>query len=329
MNVVIANKYKENIKTLGIEIVGRLEGTYSADDIIQAFNNFYFEKLILDVTSINNYNDPNNLIINLKKLFTFFDSNKTILLLDNIPVLNNSMFLSKIVELNACSFTFDVNEVASLLIKPKTIEEVREYKEVIEAVKEKITFNNHTRVIGVKNVTEVAGSTTLIYIMYQELIKKYSVRCLELDRNDFKYFYNEDLKSISNMQLTDELLIEPFVDVILIDMNNYDNDLLIKEVLYLIEPSVLKLNKLIDKKPNILNELQNKKVVLNKTNITLEKAKQFEKESKIKVFDMIRMINERDTINPQVINLLIKLGFNKINNGNIMPDDTEKKKALF
>ena len=38
---------------------------------------------------------------------------------------------------------------------------------------------------------------------------------------------------------------------------------------------------------------------------------------------------ERDKINPQVINLLTKLGFNKVNNGNIINDDTEKKKSFF
>jgi hypothetical protein len=56
---------------------------------------------------------------------------------------------------------------------------------------------------------------------------------------------------------------------------------------------------------------------------------EFSKAINLTPFDIIRNINERDKINPQVINLLTKLGFNKTNNGNIINDDTEKKKSFF
>lgn len=328
MNVVIGNRYKENIKGLGIEIAGLLEGEFNSDEIISAFSNFYYEKIIIDVTSIKDYMNTANLIVNLKKMVTFLEPSKIILLLENIPEFNNSVFLSKIVNLNINNFTFDINEILTLITAPKTDEGVKKYAE-FEEVKTKFIDNSKTRVIGIRNVTEHAGATSLIYMMYQELSSHYSVKAVELNKEDFKYFYNEDLISIKNEQLMDTLLIEPYPDVVLVDVNDYENELLIKETLHLIEPSVVKLNKLMDKSPNILTELSDKKVVLNKTCISMEKAKQFESESKLNVFDIIRNVNERETPNPQVMNLLIKLGFNKINNGIIIMDDTEKKKTLF
>ena len=61
----------------------------------------------------------------------------------------------------------------------------------------------------------------------------------------------------------------------------------------------------------------------------LPKLQEFSQANNLTPFDIIRNINERDKINPQVINLLTKLGFNKTNNGNIINDDTEKKKSFF
>ena len=72
-----------------------------------------------------------------------------------------------------------------------------------------------------------------------------------------------------------------------------------------------------------------KRVIFNKTQMPLPKLQEFSKANNLNSFDIIRNVNERDKINPQIINLLTKLGFNKINNGNIINDDTEKKKSFF
>ena len=329
MNAVIANKYKEQIKGLGLEIVGLLEGDFSSDDVIQAFSNFYYEKLILDITSIRDYSNTSNLIVNLKKIFTFLDPTKVVLLLENIPQLNNSPFLSKVVDLNIYNFTFDINEIKTLLVTPKTYQQVIDYDNYNEVAQDKLSTNTKTKILGIKNITEHAGASTLIYMMYLELSKHYSVKCLEIDKEDFKYFYNEDLVSIKNEQLMDELLKEPHPEILLIDLNDYENDMLIKNILYVLEPSVLKLNKLVANNKEILSKLQDKKVILNRTSISLESARQFESESNIKAFDIIRNVNERNEVNPQIMNLLLKLGFKKVNNGVISMDDTERKKTLF
>lgn len=329
MNVVVANKYKEQIKSLGIEITGILEGEYTAEYIAETYSNYYYDKLILDVTSIRDYANTETLFISLKKIFTFLDPNKSIVLLDSIPQLNNSVFYSKLVQLQIYNFTSDLNEVKNLLVTPKTYADVSNYGELESTIHTSTDISSKIRVIGVKNVTEHAGATTLIYMMYQELSKVYKVKCIEIDKQDFKYFYNEDMVSIAKEQLVDQFLIDQGISVMLVDLNDFNDDVYVKEKIYILEPSVLKLNKLMDKDKGVLTRLANEKIILNRTNISLESAKQFQDESKLKVFDIIRNLNERDEVNPQICNLLIKLGFNKVNGGVISADDTERKKGLL
>ena len=79
----------------------------------------------------------------------------------------------------------------------------------------------------------------------------------------------------------------------------------------------------------VKTKLKDKKVVLNRTALPLVKLEQFEQETGLKVFDIIRNVDERNKVNTQVMNLLTKLGFDKINGGKIINDDTEKKKSIF
>ena len=322
MNVIVSNKYRNELRNIGIEVSGVLEGTFTSEQIINAFSNYYYERIILDVTSIHNYNNISNLIEELKKIFSILDVNKTILYIDNIPEFNNAIFINNLINLKIYNYAFELNDVIELYNNPRTS---LDFQDSINAPE----INVKSRVIGIKNVTSNAGATTLTYMMMQELSKKYTVKCVEINKKDFKYFQNENMISVSSDDFINEILNEPYPDVILVDQNDYDNEFIIKETLYLLEPSILKLNKAIDLNPNLLSYLQDKKVVINRTSISLPKLQDFEKESGLKLFDIIRNINERDKVNPQVINLLTKLGFNKTNNGNIIHDDTEKRKSFF
>jgi len=166
-------------------------------------------------------------------------------------------------------------------------------------------------------------------MMMNELSKKYTVKCIEVNKDDFKYFKNGNMKSVNAETFMNEILAEPYPDVILVDQNNYDNEFLIKETLYLLEPSIVKFGRAVSRNPELVNELKGKQVVFNKTQMPLPKLQEFSKANGLEPLDIIRNVNERDKINPQVINLLTKLGFNKANNGNIINDDTEKKKSFF
>ena len=61
MNVIIANKYKEMLMNLDIEVIKSIEGEFDVDEIINNFTNFYFDRMILDITAIKDYQDLDNL----------------------------------------------------------------------------------------------------------------------------------------------------------------------------------------------------------------------------------------------------------------------------
>lgn len=77
MNVIIANKYKEMLSGLDIEIIKSLEGVYDIDYVINEFSNFYFDRMILDITALRDYEN----IDTLQKLSISLDMGKVILLL--------------------------------------------------------------------------------------------------------------------------------------------------------------------------------------------------------------------------------------------------------
>ena len=95
MNVIISNKYTEMLSELAgeIEVIKRLEGIFDVDDIIDQFKNFFFERMILDITSIRDYKN----IKNLQKLSISLDTSKIILVLDDNNEIEMNSFLSQII----------------------------------------------------------------------------------------------------------------------------------------------------------------------------------------------------------------------------------------
>ena len=77
MNVIVCNERKE-LNTLNIDIIKAVDGVYSVEELVGMFTNFFFNKMILDVTSIKDYNDYSN----IKKLFENVDPSKVILYLN-------------------------------------------------------------------------------------------------------------------------------------------------------------------------------------------------------------------------------------------------------
>ena len=57
MNVIVANRYKDMLSGLDIKIIKSLEGVYDVNEVIDTFSNFYFDRMILDITALNDYNN--------------------------------------------------------------------------------------------------------------------------------------------------------------------------------------------------------------------------------------------------------------------------------
>ena len=57
MNVIISNQKKELLDNLNIDIIKSVNGQFEVEEIIEMFKNFYYQRMILDITAIKNYFD--------------------------------------------------------------------------------------------------------------------------------------------------------------------------------------------------------------------------------------------------------------------------------
>ena len=64
-------------------------------------------------------------------------------------------------------------------------------------------------------------------------------------------------------------------------------------IIYLIEPTIVRLNKMIDRNKLVLDKLKNKKVILNKSLLSNKDVTDLEYESGLKVFYNIPPLNDR------------------------------------
>jgi hypothetical protein len=61
MNVIISNKYQAMLESLDIDVIKSLNGEFEVDEIIKSFQNFYFQRMILDITAIKDYKNIKNI----------------------------------------------------------------------------------------------------------------------------------------------------------------------------------------------------------------------------------------------------------------------------
>ena len=55
MNVIVANKYEPMLQDLNIDVIKRVNGEFEVDELIAQFENFFFQRMILDITAIKDY----------------------------------------------------------------------------------------------------------------------------------------------------------------------------------------------------------------------------------------------------------------------------------
>jgi hypothetical protein len=162
------------------------------------------------------------------------------------------------------------------------------------------------KVIGIKNVTLHAGSTSLIYMLYKALVNmNKSVLAIEVNKNDFRLFRDNKMISVTDEELNDKVN-NSNEDIILIDLND-NNGETVNDILYLVEPSTIKLNGLMATNRNVFKELKDKKVILNKSLLSTNDVKTLESEAGISFLTNIGPLNDR-IINDSIVKLLGILG---------------------
>lgn len=289
MNIVIENLNSSIIDSISISTVKRLNGTYDVGTLFNEISSLSYEKVIMDITSLNNYNDINV----LKSLISFIKPDKLILVLnkENISI----EYLNSIIEIGIYNIAYTAEHIVELYSNPNNYEDA-----IILINKSK----KITKIIGFKNVTKHAGSTTLIYILKKHLDKYRKVLALEIDKLDFNFFYNKEMISIQDNAV--DMTLEKYgnTDIILIDLNNSKNAVkYCDEIIYLVEPTMIRINESMMVDPTTFNSLKDKKVILNKSPLTGDEIKEFESESHIKAYYVLPMLNERR--NSDLINNLI------------------------
>ena len=333
MNVIISNKFQTLLRGLEIEVIKEMNGVFDVEEIISTFQNFFYSRMILDITAIKDYKD----IKKIQKLSISLDMTKVILLLDDSPESKSTEFLSKLISMGIYNFSKNLDDVRYQLETPNTYRDVAHIQQLenITIAEENPIQQPHgtrrgktittivggqarpqdfgPRIIGIKNLTRQAGSTTLIYLMKKQLQRKYRVTAIEVDKRDFMYFNDRELVSTTNNDVALTISKYSNSEVILLDINNSAAaEMHSNETIYLLEPSILQVNRLMILNSKALLALKNKKVILNKSFLSSKDVTDFSYEAKIKIFANIPPINDRGSDNPKVTELLIDLGFTRM-----------------
>ena len=329
MNVIVSNRNQDMLANLDIDLIKSINGEFTPEEIAAQFPpNFYYNKMILDITAIKDYKNINV----IQELSLLLDMSKVVLFLDDSETVNSPVYLSQLVSMGIYNFTKTIDAVKFLIDNPNTYKDVASYHQ-LNNVSYKESKDTQTkdyiqaddtrlRVIGFKNITDGAGATTLIYMLKKQLEKLYGVIAVEVNKNYFVYFNDKSLQSTNDM--AGFINTNQRAEVILIDLNEEDGEELCSEVVYLIEPGLIKLNKLIRKDSSIFDKLRGKKIILNRSLLTNKDVADFEYESNSKIFFNIPNLDDKKEYHKALEDFLIEMGFSRFK-----PTSQPKGKNIF
>lgn len=326
MNVVTANVNKDIIDKIDVDIIKRIDGEYELRELLSKFVNLYFNKMIIDVTSIKDYKE----LETMSNLAKAVDPSRVILLLNDDPEVNSSFYMSNLIQCGFYNFTRNYEGIKFLYDNPNNYDKVKHLLlSEEETTKQRDEFKSKQgmvyqegvkkQVIGLVNLTNHAGATSLTNMMVRQLNQGGIMAVgLEMFKQDLIFYHDSNLSSCFNRaDLESKLKLYDDVSAVIIDLNEFgEADKFCDEILYLVEPSYVMLTKLLKRNSNAFKEMKYKKVVLNKSFVNNQEIPDFEYESKVKVFANIPPLNDRDKNLASINELLKKLGFNISNDVN-------------
>ena len=319
MNVIVSNKYRDLLNSLDFDISKNLNGEFTVDEIIGQFANFFFNKMFLDITAIKDYKN----LSNIQKLSINLDMSKVILFLDDTPECSSPQFLSELISMGIYNFTRNKEGLIYLYNNPNIYRDVAHLHNIGNVLptnnvqlnvvqgNNNLVNNNivQRQIIGIKNLTSHAGATSLIYMMKKTLEEYYNVVAVEINKRDFIFFRDKDMYSINSSDIF-KFLSENGASIILVDLNDTDGGFC-TDVLYLIEPSTIKLNKMIMIDRNVFNKYSDKKILLNKCLLDNGEVGVFQREAGINIYYTLPPINDKAEYSNLILPLLDKLGLVK------------------
>ncbi len=313
MNIIVANRQLDQIKSLNLDdIMKIIEGEFTAEEIVSQLKHLFAARYIIDVTAIKNYKDINT----LKKLSISLPAEKIILLLDpNFKDSRSAEYLTKLISINFYNFTDQLNGIPYLISNPNSYVDVAHIQqlEIVSGDTQYIAKPTNVvgpKIIGFKNLNSGAGSTSLVYMLTKQCEKYFPVIALEVDKRDFSYFNYKKAISVTSNNIGVEIAKNQDKMAIFIDLNHGSGaEALCHEVYYLLQPSMIKLNKFIGSNPNVLKEYRDKKIILNQSLLNNKDVLDFEYESGLKVFHNLPPLDERQKDIIALLPFIKKMGF--------------------
>lgn len=302
MNVLITNNLEKDLSKLDIDIIKQINGSFKVQELTEIFKSFYYNKMIIDITSIKEANNTS-----FKELAQALDPDKIIFYLPEGTEYCTPEYLSHLINSGIYNFTTNIDGIKYLLEKSNTYEDVSNILQYVntgaEKTTEAVSISNPTTIdlkekiiIGFKSATAQAGSTTLIYQLIKQLSSIYGsqkVLALELEKEDFKFFNQENMKSTTPNEIVNIINSNNNLKIILIDLNKHNDKTLCNSIIYLMEPSIIALNKMIVRNKFSIENLKNNIVMLNKSLLEQKDVKDLEYETGIKFIYNMPPINDR------------------------------------
>jgi len=315
MNVIVSNKYGDLLNSLDFEISKNINGEYSVDEIISMFSNFFFNKMFLDITAIKDYKD----LKNIQKLSISMDVSKIILILDDDIECSSPQFLSSLVSMGIYNFTRNKDGIIYLYNNPNSYRDVAHLHNIttnndqLNIAHDNNMNNNQINnnnvnmkvILGIKNLTTHAGATTLTHMLKKVLSDYYNVTAIEVNKRDFIFFREENMVSTTSVDLI-KTVNSSNSSIILVDLNDADEGIC-TDVIYLVEPSIIKLNKLLMIERDVFTKYRDKKIILNKSLLDSNDISSFESELGYNIYYNLQPINDRADYTNIIMPLLEKL----------------------
>ena len=324
MNVIIQNERKAELDNLDIERIKEETGVFEAEELVAKFSNFFFGRMILDLTAIKDYKD----VRNLQKFAMSLDVEKMIVLLPDTPECLTPTFLSRLISMGIYNFTTNLDGVKYLLDNPNTYRDVAHLHQIDAeptVVQQTVQVEQSggmespsiiqniiqtgPMILGIKNMTEHSGASMLTFMLKNE-IKNMGKECvaIEVGKRDFVFFNDKDMISTDKDGLANELLKHRDANVVLVDLNRDGDESLCNDILYLLEPSTIKLNKLMLSNRNIFSKLEGRKIIINQNIMGESDIKQLELEANFRSFYVLPPLDERANNSQILQDLLNRVG---------------------
>lgn len=317
MNVIVANEKQSELSKLDIDIIKNITGSFEAQVLVEMFKTFFFNKMVLDVTALKNYNN----ISSYKELVKGLDADKIIFYLPENSSLCTANFLANLINMGIYNFTTNLDGIKYLVKHSNSLKDVQHILTLAAPITESSNSRIATgemlvntdssvgpKIIGVKNLTKQGGATTFIYMLKNELsaiFGKNTILAIEIDKNDFNVYNDKEMISATKDNIRALLRKSINYKIILVDLNNFPDESICSDIYYLLEPSIIKLNKLIRRNSNIFEKLKGRKLILNKSLLTDKDVSDFEYEAKTDVFYNMPPLDDRKR-NEAMYNFILK-----------------------